>query len=213
MAIDPKAFKQARLTAKLSQEALAQLAGVSQTTIDKIERGITKSSRHIFELAAALDVPVGRIDIETGKAIEQQPAVYRPLPQLVGERDLPVYSAAEGGTGEMVVYTDPIEMVPRPWFMRGKEGYAVLIVGDSMEPEFEPGDYALVNPRLPLIRGKPAIFIAQEDDGDFRASIKRLVRATETHWIVKQFNPAKELKLAKTQWPRAIRVIGKYGPG
>jgi phage repressor protein C with HTH and peptisase S24 domain len=138
----------------------------------------------------------------------------RPPPEFLGALDLPVYAAAEGGPGEMVVSTDAIDFVPRPWFLKQvKDGYAVLVIGDSMEPAFEAGQMALVNPRLPALRGKDAIFVANEQHGEFRATIKRLVQSTAEDWHVRQFNPPKEFKLSKQEWPKALRVVGKFDGG
>ena len=134
-----------------------------------------------------------------------------PQPQFLLERNLKVFAAAEGGTGEMIVSQDPIDFVPRPWYVQHvKEAYAVVVVGDSMEPVFEPGDMAIVNPKAPLIREKDAIFIATTNGGDWRATIKRLVKSSEKEFIVRQFNPAKELKLSRSEWQTAYRVVGKY---
>jgi phage repressor protein C with HTH and peptisase S24 domain len=118
----------------------------------------------------------------------------------------------------MVVSTDPVELVPRPWYMHEvRDGFAVLVVGESMVPAFEPGDMAVVNPRLPVMRGKDVILIADEQQGEFRASIKRLERWDSKHWHLRQFNPPRgqkpELTWAKKDWPKALRVVGKYYGG
>jgi hypothetical protein len=39
---------------------------------------------------------------------------YRPPPDLLGERDMKLFSAAEGGPGEMVISTDPIDFLLAP---------------------------------------------------------------------------------------------------
>jgi phage repressor protein C with HTH and peptisase S24 domain len=127
---------------------------------------------------------------------------------------LPVFAAVEGGPGDMVVSTDPIDHVTRPWFLKAvRDGYAVIVVGESMEPAFEAGDLAIVNPRLTPIRNKDAIFISGGRDGEFIASIKRLIRSTSDAWIVKQFNPEQELTYKKEKWTKAFRVVGKYYGG
>jgi len=79
-----------------------------------------------------------------------------------------------------------------------------------MVPAFSPVEMAFVNPKLPPIKDRDAIFIASEDEGDFRASIKRFIRATDKEYIVRQFNPEKDIKLLKSEWKAAYRVVGKY---
>jgi len=209
MDVDPKTIGEAvarrRRQLGWSQDQLASASGSSQSTVDRIEKGQFKrlpSDLPAIAHALDLDIPavnLARIGVPDGRAARQE---------------LPVFAAAEGGAGEMVVSTDPIEFVPRPWYMREvRDGYAVLVVGESMIPVFEPGDMAIVNPRLPPIRGKDMIFIGNEAAGEFRASIKRLVSWTEKEWRVQQFNRPKEFTMARQKWPKALRVVGKFYGG
>jgi phage repressor protein C with HTH and peptisase S24 domain len=216
-----------------SQERLAQASGASQSTVDRIEKGQFKRiPEHLLRIASAMGLELAGLSAAQAFA---EPLSARPTPEpkseprsgpdtrssgdvAFGRRDLPVFAAAEGGSGEMVVSTDPIEMVPRPWYLKDvRDGYAVLIVGDSMAPAFEPGDIAVVNPRLPPMRGKDMIFISDQTAGEFTATIKRLIRWTERDWHVRQFNPPSgqkaEFTLSRKTWPRALRVVGKYYGG
>lgn len=191
-----------------SKGGLADALGVHQSQVTRIIKGTRKIQ------AAELALIAGYLDEPIPAGSPSEPA-FRPPPEFMGERDLKVFSAAEGGPGEMVVSTDPIDVVPRPWYLKHvKEGFAVLITGESMVPVFDPGDYAIVNPRLPLVRGKDVILVADESEGEFRASIKRLIRWTEREWYLRQFNPPvgqkPEFTLSKKAWPKALRVIGKY---
>lgn len=143
-------------------------------------------------------------------------AEFRPAPEFLGERDLPVYAAVEGGKGEMVVTTDPIDMVPRPWYMGNvKDGYAVLVVGESMVPAYRPGEMAIINPRYPPMRGRDHVLVAENpDEGSFRAMIKNIQSWTEQDWQVEQYNPpsgeSRLYKLPRKVWGKALRVVGKY---
>ncbi len=192
----------------LSQEALADRAGTSQSTVDRVEKGGKSTMLLAILTALGLDGPA--VPIPATDVIER----LRTEP-VFGARDLPVYAAVEGGPGEMVVSTDPIEWVPRPWYLKEvKEGYAVLVTGESMVPAYEPGDYVVVNPKLPAIPGKDAIFTMDREDGEFRATIKRMIGRTEKVWKVRQFNPPSsgkaEFELPRDQWTKAVRVVGKF---
>ena len=55
-------LKSLRTNKGWSQERLAEAAGVSQTTIDKIEKGLTIRSRYLGDIADALEVPLSAID-------------------------------------------------------------------------------------------------------------------------------------------------------
>ncbi len=207
MDMDPKAVGEAvarrRRQLGWSQDQLASASGSSQSTVDRIEKGQFKRlPSDLPAIAHALDLDLPALNlgrISEGRGTRQE---------------LPVFAAAEGGPGEMVVSTDPIEFVPRPWYMREvRDGYAVLVVGESMIPVFEPGDFAIVNPRLPPIRGKDMIFIGSEAAGEFTASIKRLLSWTEREWRVQQFNKPKEFTMPRQKWPKALRVVGKFYGG
>jgi phage repressor protein C with HTH and peptisase S24 domain len=202
----------------LSQAGLAEKLGVTRGAVGNWELGGTVETENLFKLSSLANVQlewlakgVGQIPIgkplrseEFREASDVELGVASPPP-------LPVFSAAEGGPGIMVVSSDPIDFVDRPWFLRyAADSFAVLIVGDSMEPAYEAGEMALVNKRLPPMRGKDAIFVSAVDGGDFRATIKRFVKATEHEFIVEQFNPRKELRLTRTKWNAAFRVVGKY---
>jgi phage repressor protein C with HTH and peptisase S24 domain len=144
---------------------------------------------------------------------EESPTFVRPEPVFFDHTNrMPVYSAAEGGSGELIVDTDPIDWVPRPHTLQHvKKAYAVVVTGDSMHPAFKPGDQAWVNPKLRPNPGEDCIVYRVEHDiGEERALIKEYVKQTPTHWIVKQYNPEKELHLPKTDWVRIYRVVGKF---
>ena len=219
MTIDPALIRQAREAKGWSQERLAREASVSQTTIDKIERGETKRSRFLREIARSLGLRPDQADPEE-----------RPLPEgsseiadILKRREadsiavgypirLPVYAAAEGGPGNLIINRDPLEYIERPYELRHiPKAYAVYIVGESMFPEFEPGDRALVNPALPAIPGVTCIFQGGQDEGEHgrEATIKRLVRRKDDAWHVRQWNPDSEFDLPFSKWGLAERVVGK----
>ena len=186
--------------------------GISRGSFIKLERGERKLTEQTIATAAKA------FGVGKSVVIEGDLKVGEPPTEFLGDRDLKVFAAVEGGPGEMVVSTDPIELVPRPWYLKNvKDGYAVLIVGESMVPAFEPGDMAVVNPRLAPMRGKDVILVRGEEEGEFRASIKRLVSWTATHWNLLQFNPPRgekaEFTLSRKEWPKALRVVGKYTGG
>ena len=202
-------IKKAREAKGWSQDDLASASGVTQPAIVKIENGKTRKSKFFPKIAQVLELDLARID--PSLQADAKPANYRPPPTVFGDRDLPVYAAAEGGPGQMVVNTDPVELVPRPWYLGNvKDGYAVLVVGDSMEPAFKAGDMAIVNPRLAYQRNTDVILVAREDEGEFVATIKHLLGWTDKEWKLRQFNPRKDFTLSRKEWPKALRVVGRY---
>lgn len=193
--------------ARMKQQALADELGVGQSTVSRWLKG----TRPDPEQQDALEALFRRHNFQPGQPAAAPRAGYTAPPQFFDGNDLPVFAAVEGGPGEMVVNSDPIDYVVRPWFLRNiKEGYAVIVSGESMVPLFEPGDMVLVNPRLPVVPGKAAIFVEGEERGEFNATVKRFVKSEPDIWRARQFNPEKELALPKSRWRKALRIVGKY---
>lgn len=204
-------IKEFREAVGMSQTALARAAKISQPTIQALEAGEQTTTKKLPQIAAALGKAPSDLDPAYG-------GIYRPPPLILGEGDLPVFSATEGGKGEMVVSSDPIELVPRPWYLKNvRDGYAVLVTGESMEPRYAAGEIVVVNPRAALVRGKDAIITTAREGGDFRAMIKAYMGATDAAWRLKQFNPpageSHDFLAPKKQWPFALRVVGRYDGG
>lgn len=206
--------REARERKKWSQEELADRAGgIGQSTIDRIEKGqFKRMPSSLPQICAALGVPLP----DYGPA-PAAPGSVLPRTAIFGERNFPVYAAAQGGPGEIIVHTDPIDFIPRPGPLQHvREAYGLVITGTSMFPEYRPGETALVNPRLPIISGENYVFYA-EKEGEARATIKGLRRATEAEWQVEQHNPPrgqpKEFTLPRRDWRWAHRLVGKHARG
>jgi phage repressor protein C with HTH and peptisase S24 domain len=219
--LDSKAFIAARKAKGLSQAELAAAARVSQQLIASIETGATRSTKFLLRLAAALDVPPDQIDADWTNLAPESATVGGGVPgsaSPVGQRDLPVHSSTEGGEGSIMVTIDAIDWLPRPPpVAQVRMAYGLYVTGESMVPEFEPGDIALVNPHLPVIPDTTCIFYGRAGNGEVRATIKRLRRKTDDTWYLRQWNPPEEMKsdftLSRKEWPVCHRVVGKYSRG
>ena len=126
---------------------------------------------------------------------------------------IPRYAAVEGGPGVMIIEKTALDYVPAPEHLANVEGaYTVYISGDSMFPEYEPGDTAEVNPRLPPLAGTTCIFYTN-DAHDDRAMIKRLEKIARTEWHLRQWNPPEgedaEFMVSRVDWPICHRVVGR----
>ena len=210
-------IKQFREAAGMSQSALAKKAGVSQPVIADLETKKQRSTKFIVQIARALDKKIEDIDPQFGeppRAVRgQAQAQYKPPPLFFDPvNTMPIFSAAEGGDGYIIISSDTIEHLPRPYTLEGiPEAYGILIVGESMIPAFKPGETAWVNPRLPPQRDSEVILYELGDEtGDARALIKELISWTATHWTVKQYNPEQVFKLERALWSRCHRVVGKF---
>lgn len=192
------------------REKIRALVEASGMTPAKLSRAIGRGKDYIADVLTGRKDTISSSDLVALMQIVESGRTET-APQLQKSGRIPIYAAAEGGHGCMVVQTDPVDYVARPWYFEHvPDAYGVLVIGESMSPAFEPGDIAMVNPRLPALRGKDALFIASEDEGDFRAAIKRFKRVTTSDFIAEQFNPPKEVRLPRREWKKACRIVGRY---
>ena len=209
-----------RLAEKLSQSDLATKVGTNQQTIEKIESGITKRSGFLPQILHVLKIDMDYLTQTPSlpNTVAVEPAADRDPRReniLQGPVDLPVHGAAEGGRGAIIVSTDPIEYVARPQpLLSVRSAYGIIIVEDSMSPEFEPGQIALVHPHLPAQVGATCIFYSKAEDGTDRAIIKRLRRVTADSWHVRQWNPPEggkqDFTLKRSEWQICHVTVGRY---
>lgn len=201
-----------RVAAGLSQDDLAVAAKTTQSTIDRIERDEVANSRFLPRIAGALRASLSELDESYVDGTEAHRPSLPPVTQVGADRDFPIYTAAEGGPGEIIRSVDPVDWWPRPVeVLKVKGAYGMYVVGESMIPEFEPGQVAVINPNLPFVVGKPYIFY-MENGGEPRATVKRLRRATADAWHVTQHNPKQDFTLSRDLWTIAHRVVGRQDP-
>lgn len=200
-----------------SQADLARRVSISQPAINKIEAGETRLSRFLPRIAQELGLDIAEL-------IEGLTSSDRPTTEPVfaegaarfgpSARDFAIHASAEGGPGQIIVSSDAVDFEARPApLAHVRDAYGLLITGTSMEPEYRPGDTALINPNLPVIGGEVYVFYA-EKAGEARATIKHLRRAATEKWLVSQWNPPagqdRDFALSRKEWQWAHRVIGKY---
>lgn len=203
-------IKKAREAKGLSQAGLGKKIGISQPAVKKIEAGDTRESKHLHKIARVLELDLDTIVPQTGP--DASGILSRPYTSSVA--DFPIHASAEGGPGQIIMSSEPVDYMPRPAiFAHVSDSYGILVTGTSMEPEYRQGDTALVNKRLPVVNGEVYIFFG-EHEGEGRATIKHLRKQTSDKWHVLQHNPphgtAKEFTLSRREWQWAHRVLGKY---
>lgn len=213
---------------KVTQQALADGLGINRVSVAQWESDQTKPSLdRLPEIATLLRVSANWLMTGEGPAADgsfSRPSAPRPMApatppvsiipgnELVSARKMPVFAAAMGGDGHIIVSFDQIDEVKRPAELENvKGGYGLLVKGTSMIPAFREGDMALVNPHLPPARERNVIlYHTPPDGGDVEAMIKELVNWTDREWHLKQWNPVLEFKEFRQEWPVCHRVVGKY---
>jgi transcriptional regulator with XRE-family HTH domain len=209
--IDKDELVRRRREARLSQPELADRVGCSQQLIAALETGMTRSTKFLPRIAGALGAEPGQLDPDYAHA--GRFASVPPLSPAMAERDFPIYASVEHGRGQMILSTDPVDYMRRPWpVIRVNDAYGLYVAGESMVPEYRPGDIAIVNPHLPVVADEVYIFYGR--DGRSKATIKHLSRALVDTWHVRQWNPPegsdKDFILSREEWPICHRVLGKY---
>lgn len=106
-----------------SQQELADAAGSNQPTIDRIERGETKNSKHLTKILIAL-------------GLDQHAPSRVPIVGYIG-----------GGQAVLAiddhVKGDGFDEIDAPAGV--ENGIGLIVRGDSMEPKFEDGDIVVVD--------------------------------------------------------------------
>jgi phage repressor protein C with HTH and peptisase S24 domain len=204
-------IREARERRGLSQKGLGDLVGISQPAIKKIEDGETSKTKFLPKIAQVLELDLAVLDASLNSQMVEEPL---PPLQVTGRPDFRIFASAEGGPGEIIRSAEPVDFVPRPThLLHVRDAYGLLITGSSMEPEYNAGEMAIVEPSMPLVSGEVYIFYA-ERHGEARATIKKLRRATPENWLVTQHNPpegkSKDFTLPRREWTIAHRVTGKF---
>ncbi|CAO4186180.1 HTH cro/C1-type domain-containing protein [Methylorubrum aminovorans] len=219
-------IREAREARGISQAKLAKAVGVSQAIIGKIELKQVDTTKALDALIDYLGLdrtqfppeafgqiapprhprPAPTLE-EVAPEFARDPAYWAMAAGLIG--DIPLYAAAEGGSGTILIERDAIGQEKRPHELQGvKNGYAILIVGESMVPEFEPGDTLFINPRMPVLPNTSCVFYSSRNE-EPTATVKRYLSDRGDTWRVRQHNPGKDLDLDKADWSTRHRIVSK----
>jgi len=167
-----------------------------------VERVKHKSEDAISSLEDAvsqMEFPKEALDPPSAELVEEtRPSTSR----------IPVYASAEAGDGEMSIGAQ-IGTIPTPPGLADIQGgYAVHIVGDSMEPRLFQGWLAQVAP-LPPRAGQFCILqMRGEHDGEHMAVIKTYLRSRPDSYEVEQYNPAEVKTYPKDRVDKIHRIVG-----
>jgi SOS-response transcriptional repressor LexA len=172
----------------LSQTALAKKAGVSQSTISRMMRGVVNSQsdneRSVFE---ALGISAFRF-VESSTEPEGGKVAGASRERGGASRTVPIISYVQAGRfGETV---DPYlpgdgsawEPCPVPC---GPKTFGLRVMGESMEPRYHNGDIIFVDPDVPPLHGS-AVVVRLKDSNE--ATFKQLV-IEGTRRYLKPLNP------------------------
>lgn len=199
-----------RVALKLSQAELGRRAGVSQQAIMGIETGRALRSRHLADIALALETTVEQLVAEDAAQDRQHEVAhaieFRNLP-----KDVPVLGQAMGGDdGDFYFNGDIIDYIRRPpGIANMKDVFGLYAAGTSMWPRFEEGEPIYISPSRPAAIGDYVVLeLLPEKEGDRPAGfLKRLKRRSGSKVVCEQFNPPKDIEYERDRIKSIFRVI------
>jgi len=215
--------------AGLSENSWAVRAGVNRGVFANIRARNAANHATITKLLDAIGVTFA--EFEAGhRATEKEPPppeVQAPRLAFRGDdrpRDVPVRGLAEcadqefAGDGSpvwvetMMLDDEVVDHVRRPASLDNRRDvYAIYFAGNSMEPRYEPGEVAYVDPkRAPKARDYVVVQLRkEEDDGEriHKVLAKRLIRVTATFVELEQFNPAITFRVNRREVAHIHRII------
>lgn len=202
-------IREARIARGWSQAKLAEEAGTSQQTVDRIERGQTLHSRSLDDVMDALGIRRIRRPEEIDEVVQKVRDESRQylVPQT---GPLPVYAMGiDTRLPGMTMLSDtPDAHVDRPGRLQhAPKAYAVSVfAADEMSPAVREGDILFVNPDAPLRLPCEAIF--RSADGS--VLLRTITFKTDDGWVVEQWQPNEETTLSHADWPVFHPIVGKW---
>lgn len=202
-----------------SQESLARLIGTTKQAICHYEKNRRKVSLEVAsKIAEVLNVPVSRlIDIPTKRlnllegvgAIAHQSASsseFSPLVSVITDvipSVIPVIGTVRAGAGGLA-FQDHLGHEPAYIEGRADDYFYLKVVGDSMAPQINEGDLALVRIQPTAENGELVVAIIDEEEG----TIKKLLKKSGA-LVLQSFNPEHPPRIFTGREMNSVRIVGK----
>lgn len=194
------------LKAGLSREAVRKLLGNEEQM---------PGGKTLTALARALDTTEQWL--LSGDAV-QRPAkpelrsadVEMPLRHEM-PKDVPVMGTAAGShlRGAFQLYPDPVDYVRRPpTLINAKNIYSLYIEGESMVPQYHPGDLVFVHPDKPARFGDPVVIQCQlSAEGGLEATIGIFLKRSTEFVTIQKHNPSAEIDIPRDTIAHMHKVL------
>jgi len=187
-------LRNARTAKGYSQQQLAEVSGVPQGTISKIERGDQQTSRYDLALSEALEVSAKWLQTGHGQKSPHSNLAETPARYSHQTATAPVISQVQVGQwAEAIDLYEPGDGIEHRLVPTGTSENAIWlqVVGDSMtnpngNPSIPEGSIVLVDPDISPDNGK--LVVAKLVDSN-EVTLKKLVIDAGRKWL-KPLNPA-----------------------
>ena len=161
-----------------------------------------------------LDQKTDTLNVHSPVAKHGQQSLHIPLPTdttaaSIPVRSIPVVSWVQAGNWTPAEPIDGTEVTEwLPWYPNcGKNGFALIVSGESMLPKFEPQDRIYVNPDAEVDNLRTGELIVVFCDEDQTATFKRIIVEPDDMYL-EALNPAFR-KDKKMSLKNGCRLIGK----
>jgi phage repressor protein C with HTH and peptisase S24 domain len=187
--------------------ALSQLLGVDEQLLRGKSPALPKKD-YTKSSAPAADIQPDIKSSDTGHTrVDNQHTTGA----MFGDRDLPVFGTAQDGRGNIVLSEMAVDYVVRPApLLRVRDGYGMIVTGNSMFPKIKNGDTVLVNPHLPPQAGDYCVLRNLDSEtGVITILVKEMKRFTDDTWLTHRDNPPKALSFKRSEWQCHV-IVGTY---
>lgn len=200
-------LKALRKTKKVTQQQLADAIGVSKTSVIYWEKD-DNLPKHESLMALSKVLSVTPDFLLSGKSSgNSETNISAPFP--ISGRLIPVISWVQAGawtTVEAVPAGTQFEEWLPPNPKCGKHGYGLEVSGESMLPDFRPGDKIYVNPDFQINDLKTGDLVIVACDGETEATFKKLIVESNCMYL-EPLNPKWLEKIMELR--EGCKLIGK----
>ena len=128
-------------------------------------------------------------------------------------RQTPVLSWVQAGDFSYVLTSDLSSVIDWiPYDPRaGQYGFALIVKGVSMEPDFKPDEYIYVNPTYQIDELNTGALVVMACDGDSEATFKKLIYEDDNYYL-QPLNPNWQPQIMPLDHTCRLvgKVVGKY---
>ncbi|MDS7693873.1 S24 family peptidase [Acinetobacter soli] len=135
------------------------------------------------------------------------------LTYIDNPRQTPVLSWVQAGDFSYVLSSDLSSAVDWiPYDPRaGKNGFALIVKGASMEPDFKPDEFIYINPTYQIDELNTGALVVMACEGDSEATFKKLI-SEDGNYYLQPLNPNWKPQLIPLDHTCRLvgKVVGKY---
>lgn len=195
-----------RETAGLTQAQLAEAAGVSVTTIYRLEKNENYERVTLEAVAGALKMTA--LELLGFAAPVVTDRIVHVATHGAYQDELPLITEAQAGE-RRIVYDDAASLqayaerrVERPTGVADAHAFAVMVKGDSMVPVFRPGRYVVVSPTLTVAPGDE-VFVALTNG----ERLIKIAYRSNGGWLLESANPTYAPRFVKQEDVQAMYPV------